>query len=81
MPTPGQPPSNHPTPAPSLSFVPDQAAGHTCCVLWLLPGHSAGLAFSACSAPTAQPLAAVPNSFHLPQSCNHIPNTPLMLSR
>lgn len=66
---------------PASHFVSDEAAGHTCCALWLLPRHSAGLACGACSAPTAQHLAAVPNSFHLPQSCNHIPPAPLMLSR
>ena len=36
---------------------------------------------SLCLAPSAQPVAAVPNSFHLPQSPNRIPPTSLLLSR
>lgn len=74
-------PYRHPAPQP-LSICPRVTQpGHTCCPLRLPPSYSAGLAFSSRSAPSAQPTAAVPNSFHLPQSHNHIPPTPLMLSR
>ena len=75
-------PSNHPTPAPSLSLFPWVTwPSYTCFTHRLPPHHTAGLAFNPCSVPGAQPTAAVPNSFHLPQSHSHSPPIQLMLSR
>lgn len=71
-----QPSNLYPPVPPSLSLHPRVTQpGHTCCPRELPPRHLAALALSSCSASTAQPTAAVPNSFHLPQSHKHLPPT------
>lgn len=80
MPIPGQPPSSHPTPAPQ-PVLSHTAKPHLLYIQASSQSTRQALLSSLCLAPSAQPMAAVPNSFHLPQSPNHIPPTSLLLSR
>lgn len=74
---------SNPSPPQASPFVPESHSQATPAIHdGFLPGALiSGLAPSSHSAPNAQPMAAVPNSFHLPQSHKRIPPTPLMLSR